>query len=299
MSQTAGGELNIGVTGRIAPFNIPFTETYVSQWILQFHSYLTMNGVSEDNTMARLLFIQALPTRFLAHIDTTLNFKDMEKLLLRICGISPDKALTDLLAPSQRSYDSLRNTFHHITQGANLALPAADKETLEKIVRAKFLAQIPQDIRQFLLVAGECSLDKLVDLAESLQDKSDPDVQVMNISSVAALDDKITRLEETVRKLTVQRQHSEGHNYTVRSESPNPRQLRSQNDNSNKSYLSRSPSPHPRPKIRQQESYSSNQSVRDYDTCYYHKRFGDQARKCTCSQSSVRFRDMHPKDHGL
>ena len=140
---------------------------------------------------------------------------------------------------------------------------AAGPNPDNKFLRELFLQRLPSQVRMVLASAGDMSLEALAQLADKIAEVATPSVSTLNLSPLTAeveqLRSEVARLQDMLASVQL----------------ASLRQRPSRQHSSSRS-SSRSSSPKPSASPEQSDSL-----------CWYHRRFGEQAHKCTspCSWS--------------
>ncbi|KFD45152.1 hypothetical protein M513_13971 [Trichuris suis] len=133
-----------------------------------------------------------------------------------------------------------------------------DTPSSDPIVRELFLSRLPAPVRSALIPFSDRQIDQLAELADRLiVHQSNSVCAVSQVNAVT--EERLNRIEQLLEELVLQRRR--------RSRSPPAREVR------------RSPSPrNPVPSM-----------AAELQLCYYHRRFGNRARKCMppCSFDSA------------
>lgn len=138
----------------------------------------------------------------------------------------------------------------------------------ENVLHSIWLQRLPYSVQAPLAVVGECPLMKLAELADKIIGR-DTGLQVATVDSPSELSSNFADLERRIAALEVR----------------HPRNRSRSRFNANKRFRSSS-------RNRSWKNYNKNNNLSKSDknevqTCFYHKKFGENAKKCTipCAMS--------------
>ena len=140
---------------------------------------------------------------------------------------------------------------------------AAGPNSDNKFLRELFLQRLPSNVRMVLASAGEMSLEALAQLADKIVEVATPSISSLNLSPLTAEVEQLRSEVAHLKDMLASAQLSSLHQRPAR-------------QRSSSRPGSRSSSPRPSPTPDQPDGL-----------CWYHRKFGEQAHKCTspCSWS--------------
>jgi len=258
MSHNKSGnqDINNGVTSK--SFSVPFNESLIETWLIQFKIFLQLNNIDHDSNNAKMLLIQALPTNILAQSGDSFfdlpTFNDMTAALKRTCGITTNRALDEILGPTLETSQTPRQIVNTLLNTISTALPETSKETKERIVTTRLIASLPHHHREIVSVISDQGLEKVHSVAERLQHITTTAPRINHVSSPPCeLSQRLDNLERNFSKLLS----------IVEQQNHRPRQQEKSRN-------------------RSASSHRYNNNNDNNTLCYYHQKFGNSARKCTC-----------------
>ncbi|KAF6203052.1 hypothetical protein GE061_003465 [Apolygus lucorum] len=229
-------------------------------WFIQIEAQFAAERVTTETTKFNRVVSQ-LP------IDVLQQITD----LVETPGTSPytqlKTRLSSLYTDSQE--DQLLALLHDTPIGdqkPSLALNRlryiAGKDTPLAIVKTIWIKRLPTSIQQNLMTAGESDINKLAALADRLIALERPSVAALNTSTdLSTLKDQVDNLTKELRRLTSSRQRVYSR------------------DRSSSRHRDRSIDK-PREKGPTREFRRQRDLTPHSTSCYYHRRFGDKAKKC-------------------
>lgn len=247
--------------------NLPkFNPEYPQLWLTQVELAFKLGGVvNDDERYANLLVClegDALrAVEDLANNPPSANkFVTLKERLIHHFAPSPESQLRRMLRGEDMTGRKPSDILAHMR---HLAGGRCDTS----IMRTLFFDRLPENMRSVLLATGQEDLDKLVEVADKIFDMSNAqlcpvsttlqptqDIQVINRQADSTLDD--------IRK-SIQFLRQEIHQ--LKMESP-----RNQRSTSRRRSTSRT-----RSKSRSRLTQTNKNGL-----CYYHQKFGDEARNC-------------------
>lgn len=187
------------------------------------------------------------------------KYKCLKDMLINRFTDSEEKRLRQLLAGIELNDKKPSELLRELKQLAGGTIS-------ENVLHSVWLQRLPQKVQAPLAVVDECPLSKLAELADKIIDR-DSGLQVATVVTSSELNSNFADLERRIAALEVNwpRSRSKSRfcaNKRFRSSSRN-RIWKNKNDKSNKS------------------------DKNEIQTCFYHKRFGENAKKCTipCAMS--------------
>lgn len=264
-----------------------------------------MEGVDKDLTSALTLVSEVLPTslkeliailppfssparvwaskiqlltdtkRSCPQLVRVIKFKLPHELFEKFCDKcydTPQDLLTDIIqaeapplhqsvaaffSPILNTSQSPSTLFHTTLRTAKLAFPSADENQLQLLSWEKVKRSLPSDIQRLLLLHPQCSpSEDVLNLADTLASTNQPTTHI----AAGAMQSTLTTPDGGVTgNVSVLMQKLEGIEATIRSSNSNRTQYHARHD-------------------------------QDDSICFYHRRFGKQARKC---QPPCRFSQRH------
>ena len=274
-SSSAPSQPPPSTTVRFSGQTLPFDCDDPESWFLHFESVLRINRVPEldrfDHLMASLS--KTAMTPIATHLrsppsDPATSYSWLKDLLVNAHGKSTQTRLREILA-GQRIGDMSPKLF------LNKLQLLAPKSVGEDIIRECWLKELPDESRAILSVIQNCPLDQLVEAAETIHQNEQtrrnacavrshppPSSSSSSSSSSASSTDIALLLEEMRRQFAEIINRLPATSERGRSHSRAPR---------SSSHRSRSSS-----------------QRRDSELCFYHEKYGDDARRCKspCKHSS-------------
>lgn len=242
----------------------PFNKQNPRLWFAQVEFSFANNNITSDTSKFRYVAIQLTGEVLNSVSDLILNPPTQNKydtLKKRIVGTydeGDETRLRRLLRGHEIGQERPTAYLHHLR---NLA----GKECTDVVFRTLFLEQLPEQVRAILAISDVADLQRLAEMADKAVDVIKPTLAV------------VTKQKEVVSKADAQEQ-STINSLEAKIEALSKKLnkvLRHQSRSRSRGRFSRARSPRPT---------STDQA----DLCYYHKRFGSNARKCQapCSKAS-------------
>lgn len=245
--------------------NIPkFNKANPDLWFAQLERLFNLNNVVADDRKFDLVSVHLEADIALAAEDLLLKppendkYNALKQRLLDKFAESPDSKLRKLLHGGDMAGKKPTEILAHMRR-------LAPSTGCESILRTLFIAELPKTIRPLISVWEDKDLDKLAKMADKMLENSDTDsayamsavvslpeqkrqeIEAINSKKLDVTDVALTlrSLSEKVDKLSVELRYGGKGQFS-----------RSQNGNNN-------------------EGSDTKKSL-----CYYHTKFGDNARKC-------------------
>lgn len=237
-------------------------------WFTQVEARFDLRRITSQSTKY-LHVVAALPPEIADAIDDILispapndQYDNLKKAVLERLEAPEQSRLQQLLSREELGDQRPSQLLHRMRQllGAH-----ARQDGQLPLLRELFLQRLPQSVRVVLAGSDEASLDRLAQLADRITEYSTPSFTPIAATRMHEEPDRLSRLEEKLNQLTETMQQLMQSGSAQRSE-----QRRN-----------RSPS-------RQPSSSQRNQSREGHEgVCWYHRRFGTGASRCTqpCSFS--------------
>lgn len=244
-----------------------FNSTNPDLWFTQVERCFRLNGVVNDVDKFDHVLVQLDGDVMLSVEDLAVTppendkFKTLKDRLIATFAQTAESKLRRMLRGEDAAGKRPSAILAHMKHLASGQCGAA-------VLRSLFLEKMPESIRPVLVVSEVDDLDKLAAMADKM-------VQATNMH--------ISRVDSSSSSTFSQP----------------PPTLQSTNDPMNQaiidaiktgfSQLQRSRSGHRRSISRPRRAYSNENNKSDSTLCYYHERFGDDARKCRapCSRSNT------------
>ncbi|CAH8595324.1 unnamed protein product [Dicrocoelium dendriticum] len=223
----------------------PFRETNPKAWFNQLEAILLLHGVKSDSVKFHCV-VAALPPQVVDQLDDILELPECQKSYEELKAVVlkrfgiSDHARVAQLLNETELSDQKPSHLLHKMQALSKPLSVGDS-----FLKEMWLRRLPRDIRN-PLYANDAPVSQLADIADRIWESNAQISQIQSTSSteVAELRVQVAALANRLEKLT-----QSGSNRRNRSSSRSP--------------------PRSRSKSPPKSSY-----------CWYHERFGHQARSC-------------------
>lgn len=246
----------------------PFWPSRPSVWFNQVEGQFILAGITQDSTKFYHIVSQ-LEHQYASEIEDIIEnppkenkYGTLKTELIRRLSASQEQKVKQLLMHEELGNRKPSQFLRHLIHLAGPNMP-------DNFVRTIWSSRLPQHIQA--IIASQVDvipLDKLAELADKVNDISSPNMQITEVASTSAtaahygaqspvleaMANQIAALTKQVASLTtmVQKKH------------------------------------HSRSRSRSRYGRSQSRSnSRSYTTCWYHRKFGANAKKCTspCDQS--------------
>lgn len=233
----------------------PFIETDPNLWFLQLSSHFIAERITSQKAKFHAA-VSALPRSTLYQIASLLRtqgetpYDDLQTRLQRIYGVTADQRIQALL-------DGVPDCEQRPSHILNMIRYHLSETTPGDVIKALWMKQLTPDIRRALVTSTLSDLDGLASIADRLNEVRDDAVHSIDHTD-PSLRQQLDRLTAAIERLNRPRERSRSR------ESPRARSPGRRQDNNNTRHRSPTPS-----------------------TCYYHRRWGRDARKCSppCSMA--------------
>ncbi|XP_068144175.1 uncharacterized protein [Drosophila tropicalis] len=266
---TGNATTNNAATNQRAPMRLPrFARNNPHLWFAQIERLFRLHNIDDDTDKFDLITV---------HIDEEIIIA-VEDLVLRPPATDKYLAIKNRLL--EKFAESAESKFRRLLHGdgasgskpseilANMRRLASDPAS-ESLIRTLFLAEMPQSIRPMLTVWEETNLDKLAKIADKMiqavESKSLYSMEPNNAICSVTPNDSTSDVIESIRLLNVKFENLQKELKQFRSPKHDA-QSRSRSASSGRPQWSNS-SPK---KTEEQQS----------KLCFYHLKFGDDAKKC-------------------
>lgn len=234
----------------------PFWADEPDLWFAQLESQFTLGQITQDSTKYAYV---------LAHIDTkhakeikdlitrppaTNKYESLKKALIQRLSLSQEQQIRQLLEQEEIGDRRPSQFLRHLQSLASTAIP-------EQLLRTLWMGRLPSQIQAILATRIADNLDEVAEQADRVYEVAHKSLTVASVQPPATSQHDLT-LEQQIQALTKQ------------VASLNKRLA--QGKNMDKSRRERSRSRSRKPKQKESEAE---------DICYYHRRFKEEARKCT------------------
>ena len=247
---------NIGAVNIKIP---PFWPADPQVWFAQVEAQFTTRGITQQRTKYDHIVASLAPEYATEIRDLILQPPDdapydtLKQQLIKRTAASEQRRLQQLFSAEELGDRKPTQLLRHMQQLLGDKAGTMDNSVLREL----FLQRLPANVRMVLAsTPDQASLENLAQLADKIVEVATPSVSTVSASHLSdefeRLRAEVTSLRKVVESLpltTNKRDHSRGRS------------------------RGRSPSPHP---------------PRDPKFCWYHTKFGEEARKCSspCSFSS-------------
>ena len=245
----------------------PFWPSDPHVWFAQVEAQFTTRGITQQRTKFDYIVASLTPEYATEVRDLLLTppteapYDTLKQQLIQRTAASEQRRLQQLFNAEELGDRKPTQLLRRMQQLLGDKAGAMDSSFLREL----FLQRLPANVRMVLASSPDTSnLENLAQLADKVVEVAAPSISTV---SAPRLSDEVERLHAEVASL---RRVVESLPLTTASKRDHPRSQPSGHFRSQS--RGRSPSPHP----------STQPSI-----CWYHRRFGDEARKCTqpCSFS--------------
>lgn len=262
-------EENVPAVSRLAVRLPPFWPNNPALWFAQVEASFLCAGVTADTTKFALVVSQ-LDHRFAAEVQDIItappetdSYGRLKAELIRRVSASQEERVRQVLTQEDIGDKKPSQYLRHLRSKVDACTVP------DTLLRTLWSSRLPAQIKAIVASQTDTSLDAVADLADRIQDAIEPSAcrstvaACSNASMVTRAD--YDRLEGKVEALTTQ-----------------IGELLS-NQNARGRFRKRS-----RSRSRSSTNSSATGGAVQHDVCWYHRKFGDQAHKCTspCSYQS-------------
>lgn len=241
----------------------PFYKEKPALWFAQLEAQFTLSNITADTTKFYYTMAQLDP-QYASEVEdiitnppATNKYDKLKTELVKRLSATRERDIQQLLSHEElgdRKPSQLLRRMQHL---AGPGVP-------EDLMRTMWTNRLPQNIQVILASQTKCTLEELAELADKVHDAIASAPQVAAVQPAVApptdpLVFQIAALSKQMEALTTRMDRM----------SREPRQSRPTTSN-----RSRSRSRH------RQNSTRSNSNYRKFPTCWYHHKFGSQARRC-------------------
>lgn len=234
----------------------PFYAQRPALWFAQLESQFVLAGITREETKFHYAISQLDPV-YAAEVediiaDSTLTdkYKRLKTELVKRLSASRERKVKQLLTSEELGDRKPSQFLRHLKQLAGPDVP-------EDFLRTIWSSRLPSGTQTIIASQMKVPLDELAELADRIQDVVVPQPQVAAAaapSSVDVITSQVAALSRQVEALTEKMEMiARGRD---RSRTPG------------------------RNRGRSQSSGRSDANYRKYPTCWYHQKFGDDAKKC-------------------
>ena len=244
----------------------PFWPADPQVWFAQVEAQFATRNISNQRTCFDYV-VAALAPEFATEVRDLLlappdadPYNVLKAQLIQRTAASEQRRLQQLFTAEELGDKKPSQLLRRMQQ---LLGDAAGPNPDNKFLRELFLQRLPSHVRMVLASAGEMSLEALAQLADKIAEVATPSISTLNLSPLTAeveqLRSEVARLQDMLASIQLASLHQRP-----------PRQRSSSRPSS------RSASPKPPATPEQADGL-----------CWYHRKFGEQAHKCTspCSWS--------------
>lgn len=234
---------------------------WFAQLECEFQVYRIRSDELKFNTVVRHLDEQALiaVAELIENPPATDRYELLKKALISRFSDSQEKRLRQLLAGIELNDKKPSDLLRELKQLAEGAIS-------DNVLHSIWLQRLPFRVQSTLAVVEESPLNKLAELADKIMER-EPGSQINSVLTPESSSSQIlnfNELERRIAALELKRSH----------------RSRSKSKSRSKGFRSYS---------KNKENKSDKTDNDDSQVCYYHKRFGTKAVKCTipCSMSKL------------
>lgn len=237
---------------RLAVKAPPFWPERPELWFAQLEGQFTLTGVTTDVTKYSYVLTH-IETRYAREIRDIVTrppaegkYEAVKTALIQRLTATQEQRTRQLLEHEELGDRKPSQFLRHLRTLADANIP-------EQLLRTLWMGRLPTQVQ---VILATCTTDRIEDVAE----QADCIIEVISRTTIAAaistpanslLEEQIKTLTQQVERLTMQARRS---------------RARSQ---------SRNRTPRERSKSR-----TDKQAITDNSLCFYHQRFGEEARKC-------------------
>lgn len=230
----------------------PFWPEEPAVWFAQIEGSFALSRIRDDETKYHYVSAQ-LEHRYAAEVKDILvnppatgKYETLKTELIKRLSASRDKEVTQLLMHEELGDRRPSQFLRHLRHLAGKNIP-------DDFIRTIWTSRLPTSLQTVVASQPECTLQALADLADKVHDlvPSTPQVASVDAAQLSLLD----KLTKEVAELS--------HQVKLLSTNKAGRSRSRHNNNQ-----------HSRSRTRSQSSY------RKYPNCFYHNKYGDNARTC-------------------
>ncbi|XP_063821182.1 uncharacterized protein LOC135071320 [Ostrinia nubilalis] len=237
----------------------PFWPEEPAVWFAQIEGSFALSGIKDDDTKYYYVSAQ-LEHRYAAEVKDILvnppaknKYDTLKSELIKRLSASREKELTQLLMHEELGDRRPSQFLRHLRHLAGRDIP-------DDFIRTVWTSRLPTSLQTVIASQPESTLQALADLADKVHDLVPPSPQVASADAVpGSLLEKLTKeVSELSRQVKALSTRDRG---------------RSPSRNSSK---------------QRRERTRSQSSYRKFPNCFYHHKYGDNARTCVkpCDFSS-------------
>lgn len=248
------------VSIKYAPFNRDDPEI----WFTQLEAQFEIGAISTDATKYGHLIAALDPETVKCVRDQILTpskndkYESLKKIIIeRLCEsakIKLDRLLSGLQLGDKKPSQLLREM-------ETLSI----NQVTEPVLRNLWLQRLPTHAQEILSCMDDSNLQKLANAADKIVDVQKP-ANIYHLKAATRDEDRAQQSNLTTQINVLTKRVEELFGHLERSRS--------------KSYRERSQSPRNKESRRQRNSSRSNEQVAKHPNCWYHYKYGDQARRC-------------------
>lgn len=263
----ANGEQNSGsepTSGsgihRVATRVPPFWPEKPELWFCQLEGQFHLNGITQDNTKFWYV-VSNLESRYAAQVEDIITsppasgkYVTLKNELVKRLSTSQQQKLKQLLEHEEIGDRTPSQFLRHLRNLAGTTVH-------EDFLRTLWLGRLPEIMQAILAAQADLTLDKVAEIADKIKETHSPRIQVNAVSqSVSAVDELTQQVKQLALKVE---------------------ELSRSRPEFRERYRSRSRSSTP-------YRHSGAESHSQGEFCWYHARFGDNAKKCRSPCTYVR-----------
>lgn len=239
---------------------LPFNPQKPAVWFAQIEGQFAISGVTDDS--AKFHYVaQQLDPQYSSEVEdiiinppATEKYKKLKTELIRRLSASREKKVKQLLMHEDLGDRKPSQFLRHLQHLAGPDVP-------DDFLRTIWTSRLPSGIQTIIASQTSSKLEDLADLADRIHDVVPTTPQVAATSSTAVPGSSMDVLVQQVAALTRQVQAL---TTQVNRQSRSHTRQRSRHDSSR----------------GRSSSTRSQSSYRKFPTCWYHHKFGNQAKKC-------------------
>ncbi|KAM8702465.1 hypothetical protein ACLKA7_001796 [Drosophila subpalustris] len=262
-----------GFSSQCAQLRIPkFNKTNPQLWFAQLERLFHLHNVNtdeqkfdivsvnlEEDVVIKLEDLIIQPPHINTGAPLTNKYNTLKQRVLDKFAESADSKLKRLLRGGATAGKKPSDILDNIRR-------LAPTTGCEAVIRSLFLSELPKSIRPLISVWEEDDLDKLAEIANKMIEASEPDSTfVVSTAPIEQHVDALSGNKSSMSELTT----------TLRALSSKVDKLQDELRQSKQVNLP-----------RQSQGSSNDKGAKQKTLCFYHNRFGDEARKCqpTCAR---------------